>query len=188
MVLSDVLRLLRSAVLLATLFASLIPAESHAATVLSDANLPIDEWVLVETDQMPVAGVRAEASGFRALGISPLCRNGIAVEYSVAISVAIGQFYSIFISQQFLPGLANGAVAAVLLVDDGEPFMLGDLSADWASGLLIVRGTMSSMAHKDAMEKGASILANINFDRSTLITQSFSLSGSSDALAQLSCQ
>lgn len=188
MVFSGVLRLLKSAVLSATLLAPLIPAVSDATTVLSNANLPIDEWVLVETDQMPIAGVRAGASGFRALEISPLCRNGIAIEYSVAISMAIGQFYSIFINQQFLPGLASGAVTAELTVDDGEPFMLDNLSADWANGLLTLRGTMSSMTHKDAMEKGASILASINFDRSTLITQSFSLSGSSDALAQLSCQ
>lgn len=188
MVLSGVLRWIRSAVLSATFAVPLVAAASGAATGLSNPNLPIDEWVFVDTGQMPVAGVRAEASGLRVLGISPLCRNGIAVEYSVAISVAIGQFYSIFINHQFLPGLASGAVTSELTVDDGEPFMLDNLSIDWANGLLTVRGAMSSMTHKDAMEKGASMLASINFDRSTLITQSFSLSGSSDALAQLSCQ
>lgn len=188
MVFSGIPRLIRPAVLSAALLLPIFPAVSDAAADLSNADLVFDEWALVESDQEPIAGVRAKTSGFRALGIYPSCREGIDIEYLVALSVALGQFYSIFINQQFLPGLANGAVTADLLVDDGDPFLLDNLSVDWKDGLLTVRGTMGSVAYKESMEKGVNILANINFDNSTLITQSFSLNGSSDALAQLSCQ
>lgn len=187
MIFSGVSRLIRFTVFSVAALLLQMPSVSHAVIDLSDTDLSFDEWALVEGGQIPFAGVRANSSGFRALGIAPLCREGLAMEYLVDISVAIGQFYSIFINRQFLPGLDRGAVTAGLLVDDGEPVLLENLAVGWADGLLTVRGTMDGVAHRETIERGASILANIHYGPSPLITQSFSLNGSSGVLAQLSC-
>lgn len=166
-----------------------IPHSSMAVVVppLSDADFRSDKWGVRNAGPVPVAGVTARASGYRALAISPVCESGTSIKYSVAFSVALGNLYSVFVSQQFMPGFAAGAVSSDLRVDDGSPFYLDDLDIHWEAGRLTLIGTISRVTHKEAMERGTEIFADINFKGAVLITQGFSLRGSSDALAELSC-
>lgn len=116
-----------------------------------------------------------------------MCDGRLFADYDVSFAVALGPSYSIFVRGHFLPGLDAGSVNFTLRVDDGEPLKVQSLGAQWFAGLLTVSGRLGDPSYRDALERGTEVVADIDYGNSILITQSFSLRGSSDALAELSC-
>lgn len=164
------------------------PASSSLAPLpVSPVEFSSVRWTSIDLQSLPLAGIRAPDEAFRSLNVRVICdgnvRNGSLLEFSIALD----SMFEIFLNTTFFPGLAEGAVSFEFSVDGDNTIELKNVSSEWHAGLLSVTGSTAAPDAMPALEAGNEVGVDVRLSGQVIFTQSFTLRGSSDALANLNC-
>lgn len=166
-----------------------VPAASEfEARMLSPAELISDKWSAISKGQVVIAGVRAPDQADRSLSLYPSCGDGTGAATKLEFGANLGSMYGLFVKTTFLPGLTSDSVSFQIAVDGGGAFLLSNIESNWRAGLLSISGTTASPDPIEELKSGERVTATVLLHDQIILTQSFSLRNSSNAISKLSCR